>query len=498
MKASTLSLVVLFATLQGTVSNAGQDFLVKLKPGTLNSFRFMKTFSTGDQKVETLTDEWVHVKSSAASNVRFNNGLTLKQTLQSNEMVEYVQPNYKIKLLENYKVNNPYQRSLIAKALESSPSTDAQTDNPPIPNAPTNEKVGIDSDLNKQWGMNDIGGKEAWKIHKGNRSMIVAVLDTGTDYTHPDLVANLWRNPGETGVDTNGKDKSSNGVDDDNNGYADDIIGWDMARNDNKPYDVAVEQLKLIFGGGNPGHGTHCAGNVAARGNNSIGISGVAPNVQIMTLRFMDEKGSGTTDGAIKAIKYAVDNGAKVLSNSWGSEGEDPAEDASNQALKDIIQYAQDHGALFIAAAGNGHQGVGYDNDTDGKPGYPASYNHDIIVSVAALDSSNKFGSFSNWGVRSVDLGAPGVKIYSTVVGGGYSDKVVDLPMLGIEVFWDGTSMATPHVSGAAALYWSAYPEKTWQEVKAALLNNTVAVPELQGKLVTGGKLNVLKMLEAK
>jgi subtilisin family serine protease len=213
-----------------------------------------------------------------------------------------------------------------------------------------------------------------------------------------------------------------------------------------------------------------------------------------MGLRFLSEKGQGTTADAIKAIEYAVRNGAKVLSNSWGSEGEDPSDGAGNRALRDIIQFAQDHGALFVAAAGNGHQGRGYDNDADPKPAYPASYNHDIIVSVAALNAQNQLGPFSNWGRRSVDLGAPGVKVFSTVPAQKYQDTVLDL--FGMKVTWDGTSMATPHVAGAAALYWSAYPEKSWREVKAALLRSTVPVSALNQKSVSGGKLNVERLMD--
>lgn len=222
-------------------------------------------------------------------------------------------------------------------------------------------------------------------------------------------------------------------------------------------------------------------------------IAGVAPNVRIMALRFLSEKGQGTTADGIKAISYGVKNGAKVLSNSWGSEGEDPNEGESNKALRDIIQYAEDQGVLFIAAAGNGHQGRGYDNDNDAKPAYPASYEHENIISVAALNEQNQLGAFSNWGEQSVDLGAPGVKIFSTVPGNKYQDTVLDL--FGTKVTWDGTSMATPHVAGAAALYWSAHPDKNWREVKEAILNTTIPTAALQGKSVSGGKLSVSKLM---
>jgi subtilisin family serine protease len=306
----------------------------------------------------------------------------------------------------------------------------------------------------------------------------------------------MWRNPGETGWDANGKDKASNGIDDDRNGYIDDVVGWDFASDDNRPYDLSTDSpIELILTGGNPGHGTHCAGNVGARADNNLGIAGVAPNIRLMAVRFLTEKGQGTTSGAIKSIKYAVDNGAKVLSNSWGAAGEDPKEGEANKALQDMIKYSQEKGVLFVAAAGNGRGGVGYNNDTDSQPVYPASYTFENILSVAALDSEDQLGKFSNWGRKSVDLAAPGVKIFSTVPGNRYQETVINMPDMGIVADWDGTSMATPHVAGAAALYWSANPQKNWQEVKKAVLNSTISVPALSGKTVSGGKLNVEKLM---
>ena len=326
-----------------------------------------------------------------------------------------------------------------------------------------------------------MGLENALKINRGNK-IIVAIIDTGVDYTHEDLVGNMWRNP---------KEIPDNQIDDDKNGYIDDIIGWDFISNDNKPYDLAATNVMDLLNGGNPGHGTHCAGNVAAVGNNSKGVTGVAPNAQIMALRFIGGEG-GTTADAVKAIKYAVDNGAKVLSNSWGSEGDDPADAAGNLALQEIIKYAQDKNVLFIAAAGNGHQGVGYDNDSDPKPGIPASYKIDNIVSVAAVDSTYHLGAFSNWGAKTVHIAAPGVKVFSTTVGSKYSDVVIDI--LGAN--WDGTSMACPHVAGAAALYWSIHPEKNWHDVKMALLNSAKPISAAQGKMVSNGKLNIESLMK--
>lgn len=477
------------ASSNSKISNT-KEYLVKLAPGTVNNFAAFNQLARTAGKAEVLMGDWVKITDT-------NGTMNLQTFAANNSAVEYIQPNYKIKLIENYQTNDQAILKAISTSMLENPSTGKKTDNPAIPAAP---KLGAGDDplFTNQWGMVDNHVKDAWKIANPSpldaKSMTVAVIDTGVDYTHEDLLPNMWRNPGETGADEKGQNKESNGIDDDNNGYIDDVVGWDFVANDNKPYDLAVEPVDLLKGGGNPGHGTHCAGNVAAAANNGKGVAGVAPNAKIMALRFISEKGAGTTADAIKAIKYAVDNGALITSNSWGSEGEDPNDKESNQALRDAIQYAEDKGTLFIAAAGNGHRGVGYNNDSDPNPAYPSSYTHESIISVAAIDAQNQMGAFSNWGPRSVDLGAPGVKVFSTTVGGQYSDKVIDI--MGITAYWDGTSMATPHVAGAAALYWSAHPEKTWQQVKAAILQSVTPTSALKGATTSGGKLNVLGLMQ--
>ncbi len=451
-----------------------QDLLIKLAPGFTN-------LEIPGAKIEKITDSWVRVQAPRSFN---------QHNLVADPAVEYIQPNYKIFLPEDYKIQDPLMRAALAKlaaknlAKELTMDSNSIVDNPAVPAAPQ-ETLGADPLFSKQWGMINIGTQAAWKVTRGNPNMIVAVIDTGVDYTHEDLLPNLWRNPGEI---------PDNGIDDDQNGYIDDEIGWDFAKNDNKPYDLSMSILEILFKGGNPGHGTHCAGNVAARGDNGLGISGVAPNVKIMSLRFISEKGQGTSADAIKAIKYAVDNGAQVLSNSWGSEGEDASEGAENKALREMIQYAQDHNVLFVAAAGNGHSGKGYSNDTDPKPGYPASYSNENIISVAAINAQDTLGAFSNWGQKTVHIAAPGVVVFSTTVGNKYSDVIVD--KLGFKATWDGTSMACPIVAGAAALYWSAHPEKTVLEVKNAIIQSAKKVPILADKMVSGGKLDVEALLK--
>lgn len=477
------SLILILSCTSFAAPKNKTELLVKLS--SIASVQSFVEFAASEgNKAEKVTDEWVKLTVPASEKRE------IMDNLMANSAIAYVQPNYKIHLINDLVIKDPLKRAALqkmaARMKKSNPSfsTLKFTDNPAIPDAPST-RSGDDPQYSKQWGMIDNGVKDAWKISMGDDSMIVAVIDTGVDYTHEDLLPNLWRNT---------KEIPNNGIDDDKNGYVDDIIGWDFVSNDNKPYDLSVEPIDMLFSGGNPGHGTHCAGNVAARGENGIGISGVAPRAKIMSLRFISEKGSGTTADAVKALHYAVDNGAKITSNSWGSEGDpNDANEPENVALKEAIQYTQDKGTLFVAAAGNGRNGKGFSNDADKNPALPASYDFDSIISVAAIDNANNFGAFSNWGARTVDIAAPGVAVYSTMTGNRYSDVVIDY--MGFHATWDGTSMATPHVAGAAALYWSAHPSATYADVKEAILKSAKKMPQFAGKLSTEGKLDVKALM---
>ena len=305
------------------------------------------------------------------------------------------------------------------------------------------------------WGMVDIKAPTAWDTFKGSSSFVIADIDTGVAYTHSDIYANAWTNPNEI---------AGNGKDDDGNGCVDDIYGCDFVNNDGNPLD-------------DNGHGTHTAGTMGAVGNNGVGVVGVNWNVKIMALKFLNKQGSGTDAGAIAALEYAVLEGAKVSNNSWGGGG-------YNQAMFDAIAAAGAQGHLFVAAAGNGDLfGRPINNDT--TPFYPASYSLDNIIAVAALDTSgDKLASFSNYGAASVDLAAPGVNILSTVLKNSYGYK-------------SGTSMATPHVAGAAALLWGRNPNLTYSQVKDLILNNVETVSALSGKTATGGKLDLAKAMAA-
>jgi len=303
------------------------------------------------------------------------------------------------------------------------------------------------------WGLAKINAERAWDRTTGTRTgPIVAVLDTGCDVTHPDLVNNLWTNPGEI---------PGNGVDDDENGVVDDVHGYnaiDNSGNLSDDYD----------------HGTHCAGTVAAEGNNGQGVTGVNWQAQVMPIKFMDADGNGTTAALIRGVLYAERMGAKITSNSYGGE--------FNRAEYEVFREASN--TLHLCAAGN----EGRDNDVgqyylDRSASYPATYDLPHIVSVGASSRRDRLASFSNYGAKTVDLAAPGTSILSTVPGGGYATK-------------SGTSMATPHVAGAATLIATLYPEATPAEIKARLLNSATPLPGLQGQVLTGGQLNAAAALE--
>lgn len=252
-----------------------------------------------------------------------------------------------------------------------------------------------DTRFSEQWGLHntgqsggtadaDIDAPAIWDATTGSASTVVAVIDSGVDYLHPDLNANIWRNPGESGGG-----KESNGADDDSNGFVDDVYGWDFLQDDSDPSD-------------SDSHGTHVAGVIAAVGNNSLGVAGVNWTAQVMVCRFLDADGVGSTFDAIEAINYAVANGAGILNNSWGGGG-------FSASLKTAIEAARDAGVIFIAAAGNDSL------DNDQFPHYPASYEVENIVSVAATDHDDGLSTISNTGSKSVDMGAPGTTVLSTV-----------------------------------------------------------------------------------
>ncbi|MHC4387306.1 MAG: S8 family serine peptidase [Planctomycetota bacterium] len=293
----------------------------------------------------------------------------------------------------------------------------------------------------------DIDAPEAWDIVTGSGDVIVAVIDTGVDYTHLDLAANMWVN----GAELNG----TPGVDDDGNGYIDDTYGYDFYNNDGDPWDDHY-------------HGTHCAGTVGAAGNNGVGVTGVCWNVKIMALKWMSSSGSGYTSAAIACVEYSTLMGANLSSNSWRQVNTN----VPNPALEDAIIASGNAGMLFVASAGNDS------TDNDVIPHYPSSYDCENIIAVLSTDKYDNKSGFSCYGLTSVDLGAPGSDILSCEPGGGYQ-------------YLDGTSMATPHVAGACALVWSVCPSLTNLQVKDIILRTVDPLPVLNGLCVSGGRLNL-------
>ena len=299
----------------------------------------------------------------------------------------------------------------------------------------------------------DLDAPEAWEITTGSRDVVIGVIDSGVDINHPDLAENIWVNPGET---------PNNGIDDDGNGFIDDVNGWDFYDNDNTPHD------------GN-GHGTHVAGTIGAVGNNNAGITGVNWEVSLLPLRFLGDDGSGWTSDAVAAVNYATmlkrDFGINVVAtnNSWGGGG-------YSQTLDRAIESANNEGIMFVAAAGN----QGSNNDTN--PSYPTNYGSPNVISVAALNRNDNLANFSNYGEATVDVGAPGVSIYSTLPGNSYGS-------------FSGTSMAAPHVAGVVGLLNAAKPGISVTEVTNAIIGTVDAIQSLIGKTVSGGRVNAATAL---
>ncbi len=298
-----------------------------------------------------------------------------------------------------------------------------------------------------QWALEnnndaDIDASQAWGYGTSS-SVVVGVIDTGVDYTHPDLAANMW---------SNSREIAGNRIDDDGNGYVDDIRGWNFVSNNNNPMD-------------DNGHGTHVAGTIGAVGNNGIGIAGIAWSVKIMALKFLDATGSGNLSDAVSAIDYARVNGAKIINASWGGGG-------FSTALQAAIQRFQNVGGIFVAAAGN------ESSNNASVANFPANYSG--VVSVAASTSADTLANFSNYGAN-VSIAAPGQGILSTMPGNRYASL-------------SGTSMAAPHVAGALALLWGQSPNLTATQLTSILLSNTD--PVLNNRTVHG-RLNVGKAAAA-
>ena len=307
------------------------------------------------------------------------------------------------------------------------------------------------------WGLPDINAETAWDTRTDSSSIIVGVIDSGVEYDHPDLVDNMW---------TNSDEIAGNGIDDDGNGYVDDFFGYDFDNEDPDPRD-------------DNGHGTHVAGTIGARGNNSIGVTGVGWNASLMALKVI---GTGSNADVARAIDYATDNGAKITNNSYGYAGSNVG---GSQTISNAVGRAKDAGVLYVVAAGNSRSTIPASNMDGSFNSWPAELSkvHDNVITVAATDSDGSFASYSHWGTESVQIAAPGTQIGSTYTNGGY-------------VYSSGTSMAAPHVAGAAALLWAERPELGYLDIKDAMLST--ARPEHlnlvgDGVLDLGAAMDLIK-----
>ena len=345
------------------------------------------------------------------------------------------------------------------------------------------ETVPDDEFFNLMWGLSnkgdnsglagaDIGATRVWDITQGSQDVVVAIVDTGADLSHPDLAPNAWVNPGEV---------AGNGVDDDRNGFIDDINGWNFVSNNNRFFENNFDDL----------HGTHVAGTIGAAGNNGIGVAGVAWRVKLVSIKFIGRRNGGdlegTIDGAVRAINYATalrNRGVnlRAINASWG--GADNA-----QSLRNAIVAAGQAGILFVNSAGNGGDD-GFGDDVDQMPDYPVAWSREIstMMSVAAVDRTDSVPQYSNFGHESVEVAAPGGVcncpngIYSTVPGGGYA-------------YLNGTSMAAPHVTGIAALLWSTDASLTPAQVKQRIISTAQPITALASKIVSSGRASAINAL---
>lgn len=367
--------------------------------------------------------------------------------------VEYAEPSYEINLEPEFS-NSASRHNFISEHAKDAARDSERVLALSAPNDPM---------FGEQWSLENTGQREgksgadihaakAWAKTHGSRDVVIAVLDSGVDYTHSDLIHNMWTRPANISAYT-----------DDQLGLVDDVHGYNAVNNSGDPMD-------------DNGHGTHCAGIIGAEADNQEGIAGVNWQVEIMPLKFMSAGGFGTTKDAIECINYVINRkhagvNVRVISASWGST-------AKSKALEDAIRKASEEGILFVAASGNAGQ------NGDKSPHYPAGYDLPNMLSIAALDRNDELASFSNYGAKSVHLAAPGVDILSTWLNNSFEEH-------------SGTSMATPEVAGVAGLVLANEPNISMKDLRERLLNSVDPLPSLKGKVSTGGRLNAARAVGA-
>jgi subtilisin family serine protease len=371
-----------------------------------------------------------------------------------------------------FQASNHFSEHLFGPYFTISKEDLALTENSLFEIVEENFEITLNSDLTKwQWAFDNRGNNEprrgggrfpvpgvvgadlniagAWSRGIfGDKNIVIAVIDTGVDYSHPDLQENILINEKER--------NGLKGVDDDGNGFVDDIYGYNFSKNNSNPMDDNM-------------HGTHVAGIIGAS-HNSFGIHGVMNEVSILPVKFMDKKGRGDLAGAIKAVNYALARGAKILNNSWGAL-------KKSEILQEIIERSNEQGVIFVAAAGNNYA------NNDIYPRYPANHESDNLISVAAINPENRLTGFSCYGPRTVHVAAPGRNIISTTPKNEY--KVLS-----------GTSMAAPYVAGAIGLLLSKFPTLTPLEIREKLIRTSTPVEHLVGRISSEGRINISELLE--
>lgn len=406
------------------------EVLVKIKPGRLSKFLSKKssTFTVKEQ-ISLLAGDYVLVSSPSKSS------LSLSSELKVSPEVAFAEPNFLYRAIGQESFDTPQDPSF-GKLWGLSNTGNNEPDKPGTGYSGVQGKAGADVDAER-----------GWQITKGSKKVLIAVIDTGIDYNHPDLKNNMW---------TNEKEIPGNNKDDDGNGFVDDIHGWNAFAKNGNPMD-------------GQSHGTHCAGTIGAQHNNGIGVSGVMDEVSLMAVKFLSDEGSGSLADAVIAIDYATKMNVDIMSNSWGGGG-------FSQSLFDVITTAKNKGILFVAAAGNDA------SNNDVRASYPATYQVDNVVSVASHTVNDEISSFSNYGKRTVHVAAPGSNILSTTPNNTY--KVMS-----------GTSMATPHVSGVLGLLLAQEGRLPVNVVRERLMATTNPAQAYRRSTKAGGRVSVYNLL---